>query len=390
VFGLQHLNVTLFALAIGIGVLAIFRRENPIGWKDYWSRLNKELTNPFLLAVNSRLDEAWQVLHHVRNLENPLTPKSGPFRFVFATIGAQLKRSAEIARIQGVSLFRDQSIVSKPLIIVLYLVPIGLIIFNVADYKETFSDIARIRGREALAKEYAEIQKRLDSEPHTPKLIKERRKLQDMMDLTADEEDELVAWAATFLDVLLYVALVIGSVVFISFVTLLLGQWFYSAALAPFRGCARFGRVTIGIVNDVGIYIVRRRAWGLLQELALGLEGYRFSLPQPELMLSIVSADVARQENLPKAVEQRALERRGDWVKKHLGDVSDTFAKLATTSADLARLQHTIETDLSLVHAAYYTDDQCIERIADRIAGVDQETRALRVRDSWETASHRS
>ena len=38
--------------------------------------------------------------------------------------------------------------------------------------------------------------------------------------------------------------------------------------------------------------------------------------------------------------------------------------------ADMSLLLATIEEDLSLIHAAYYTDDDCIARIADWIAGV--------------------
>lgn len=48
------------------------------------------------------------------------------------------------------------------------------------------------------------------------------------------------------------------------------------------------------------------------------------------------------------------------------GDVTETLSKMA--APDSEALLRMIETDLSLVHAAYYTDDECIERIADWIA----------------------
>jgi len=44
---------------------------------------------------------------------------------------------------------------------------------------------------------------------------------------------------------------------------------------------------------------------------------------------------------------------------------------LIVTSADIIMLQHAIEADQTLVHAAYYTDDECIARIADWIAAKD-------------------
>jgi hypothetical protein len=44
-------------------------------------------------------------------------------------------------------------------------------------------------------------------------------------------------------------------------------------------------------------------------------------------------------------------------------------SKLAVTTADLTSLLRTVEEDQTPVHAAYYTDDECIARIADWIAG---------------------
>ena len=83
----------------------------------------------------------------------------------------------------------------------------------------------------------------------------------------------------------------------------------------------------------------------------------------------MADAAICKHQDISKQAEERALEKRGDWVKTHLGDVSQAFSKLAITSADLASLLATIETDMSLVHAAYYMDDECIETVADWIAG---------------------
>jgi hypothetical protein len=69
------------------------------------------------------------------------------------------------------------------------------------------------------------------------------------------------------------------------------------------------------------------------------------------------------------AAEQRASKGRSAWVARHLADVSQTFSKLVVTAADLTSLQRTVEEDQKLVHAAHYTDDECIARIADWIAG---------------------
>ena len=78
---------------------------------------------------------------------------------------------------------------------------------------------------------------------------------------------------------------------------------------------------------------------------------------------------VCQYENMPTGAEQRALERRSVWVAHHLGDVSQTFSKLVVTTADIdSSLLRTVEEDQTLVHASYYTDDECIARISDWIA----------------------
>ena len=63
------------------------------------------------------------------------------------------------------------------------------------------------------------------------------------------------------------------------------------------------------------------------------------------------------------------MAKRNAWVGRHLDGVAQTFARLVVSPVDLSLLLATIEEDLSLIHAAYYTDDDCISRIADWIAG---------------------
>ena len=74
---------------------------------------------------------------------------------------------------------------------------------------------------------------------------------------------------------------------------------------------------------------------------------------------------------MPTGAQQRALAKRREWTNRQLDNVAQTFSKLIVTSADIAMLQPDIEADQTLVHAAYYTDDECITRIADWIAAND-------------------
>jgi hypothetical protein len=112
--------------------------------------------------------------------------------------------------------------------------------------------------------------------------------------------------------------------------------------------------------------MARRRSWSLIQELAFGLEGYSFELPKAEREPTFAHPAYL-YEDLPKQAEQRALAKREKWVERAFGDVTQTLPKMATP--DLKALLKIVETDLSLVHAACYTDDECIERIADWIPG---------------------
>ena len=103
----------------------------------------------------------------------------------------------------------------------------------------------------------------------------------------------------------------------------------------------------------------------------MGLEGYRHQLPLIEQSPSSLPENFVTYENMPTGAQQRALAMRGAWIDRHLNDVAQTFSKLVVTSADIVLLLRAIEADQKLVHAAYYTDPECIARIADWIAAKD-------------------
>jgi len=173
---------------------------------------------------------------------------------------------------------------------------------------------------------------------------------------------------AAFLSGALDLALIF---LFVLFLTKLLGETFYSAFLSPFRWCARQVGSLGSIFSETATYVVRRRGWSVVQAIAMGLEGYRFRPPLIEQQPSYASQNSVKYEDMPKGAEQRALAMRNAWIGRHFGDVSQTLSKMVVTAADIASLLRTVEEDQTLVHAAYYTDDECIARIADWIAGKD-------------------
>jgi hypothetical protein len=125
-----------------------------------------------------------------------------------------------------------------------------------------------------------------------------------------------------------------------------------------------------GIFREIATYIVRSRGWSVILAIAMGLEGYRHELPRIERCPSSVPG--VTYEDMPTGAQQRALAKRGAWIDRHLDNVTQIFSKLVVTSADIHLLIRTIEADQTLVHAAYYTEDECIARIADWIAAKDE------------------
>jgi hypothetical protein len=153
---------------------------------------------------------------------------------------------------------------------------------------------------------------------------------------------------------------------------LFLEEGFLTAFLSPVRWCARLAGSLIRVGPAFGTYMVRRWSWPVLLRAAMGLEGYPFEPPAIRQYPNNVPETLVKYENMPTGAEGRALDKRNAWISCFLGDVSQTFSKIAVTGADITSLLHTVEAELSLVHAAYYTDDECIDQIAEWIAGRDK------------------
>lgn len=174
-------------------------------------------------------------------------------------------------------------------------------------------------------------------------------------------------------DVMMGLAIAFMSIIVLMFMlvmvfTKILGENFFSALLWPFRRSAQVVGSLASIFSAMVTYGVRYSGWSVLLKMVLGLESYRFKVPLIKQHPSNIPKKFIKYEDMPMGAEQRALDKRRDWVARHLGDVSQTFSKLVITTADISSLLHMVEADQTLVHAAYYTDDECIARIADWIA----------------------
>jgi hypothetical protein len=277
-------------------------------------------TQPTLLAIGSPTDEAWQILHHLRTVDNPLAVRSNLLRYLFSSLQSHFSRSAEVARIHGAKSFKDIGIVAKCVgaLIVLFVIDAMIIILAL------------------------------------PLLYLMGLKIEDV---GLPEDAVLGAFVLAF-----------GSLIWALLLMPFLGAAFYSAVWSPFRWCAQRVLSLASVGSAFGTYMVRRWSWPVLLKIAMGLEGYRFRPPPIMKYPSNVPEKFGKYEDMPTGAEQRALERRSIWVARHLADVSQTFSKMAVTAADISSLQQMVEEDQTLVHAAYYTEDECIARIADWIA----------------------
>lgn len=266
------------------------------------------------LAISSPYDEAWQVLYHLRQAANPLAVPTGFIRHLFRQSIDHVARRRQVGRLHGSARWLDLSLTGKAMLLLFYGLAVGMPIMLAQDKEAMGSDTWIIM---------------------------------------------LVMVPMMFLVVALYA--VIAST--------MLGPKFISAFWMPVRGVTHMVSLVWNLPSEIATYIARKRAWKILQSAALGLDGYDLDLPRVEQLPTQTSQDVFRFERLQDAAEKRALARRAKWIEENLGDVTETFSKLAISANDVSALLVSIEKDATLVHAAYYTDPECIERIADWIAG---------------------
>jgi hypothetical protein len=305
---------TLFViLAIIIGLRHVRRHQRRGGWRRYWSDDgDKVFVKAFILSISSPMDEAWQLLRNIRRITNPLAPGSGVFAFLWKSHRANVRRNNDIARLQGVSLFFEQNYFHKLSVYLMWLLIVAASFI-------VFQDIPTNARQTGL-------------------------------------ESQLIKYLPFFM-------FLFGAPAFLIF---LFGESFASTMLSPLSWIGRQGQAAIQVFKDIGTYIARIRSWPLLQQIAFGLEGYAYALPDATREPTFANSSIYVYEDLAPAAERRALLKREDWVKRTFSDVTETLAQMACP--DLKTLLRMVETDLSLVHAAYYTDDECIGRIADWIA----------------------
>jgi hypothetical protein len=229
-----------------------------------------------LLAIGSPMDEAWQVLHHLGSIDNPLAIRSGLLRYLFSPLRSQMSRDAEIAHIRGAKSYGDLGITDKFWLCVLYGLSFMTLAFVVLLVKVHPNVVKDFFG---TAREIAE------SFSQYPDFAKE----------FSDASRQIAQFLFFFL-----VLMRITVVWFFFDRTESIGTDFYSAFLSPFRWCSRLLGALISIPFQFVPYLVRRQGWSLLLKIAMGLEGYRFPIPIIEQFPRNIPETFVKYEDMPR------------------------------------------------------------------------------------------
>ena len=107
IMGFPLIGVPLLIL-LGIGVW--FARALRTGRVDPY-RTAQGL--PPLFAMGSLMDEPWQVLHHMRTIQNPLAVKTNALSYLFFSLRSNILQNKKVARIRGAKSYCDLGIVAK-------------------------------------------------------------------------------------------------------------------------------------------------------------------------------------------------------------------------------------------------------------------------------------
>jgi hypothetical protein len=156
--------------------------------------------------------------------------------------------------------------------------------------------------------------------------------------------------------------------IIVSCVTLVYGWQFYSAIWSPFRWMSRHLRSFFALPNAVATYVVRVKGWSVLQRIALGLEGYQHAVPQLAQQPGYIASNLVQLQDLPSPVKNRVMKKRRVDIGEGADGVADILSAELLTSPEITKALKAVFRKVSLIHAAYYVEDECVDMIAEWIA----------------------
>ena len=182
-------------------------------------------TGPKFLAIGSVMDEPWQLLHHSQMIKNPMAIQANLLTYLIRSVRAHIMRSIQVARIHGAASYRDLRTTARISLLSSY-VALGVASVYTANQTQPFGLSSMITA-------------------------------------------QLFTVGAVFSAVLLLTGM-FGS------------SSFFSAFMYPFRFCGYCVKAAGGLFNETLTYVVRSRGWSVILAIAMGLEAYRYKLPNVE------------------------------------------------------------------------------------------------------------
>jgi hypothetical protein len=162
------------------------------------------------------------------------------------------------------------------------------------------------------------------------------------------------------------------SAIFLSMILVLMmrePQAFVTSLFVPFAIVGRHFGVLLSLPTQIVGYFVRQRAWPLFRRLSLGLDGFPIEVGGICIKPPHFPDAAVQYEELRPEVRDRVLRTRDKQIGSHVGAVSALLSQSGVRTDDLTILLSNVYTNVSLVHAAYYQEEEYIDRIARWIAG---------------------
>ena len=224
-FTSKALGFAVAAAVVAAVILFVF-----FGGKSHTAKAIAQM-QPKFLAIGSRMDEPWQLLHHMRNASNPMAVQTNLIRYLISSLQSRISRSQQVDRIYGAKSYRDLKPAAKVFGALAHLIVVSSIFFVIWDMSKPI-----------------------------------------VWDLSKGTI-ERAPWEA----ILSYGGY--AGLLLVGLCTLIFGAEFFSVLGSPYRWCAhRLGAIK-GIFGEIATYIVRKRGWSVVLAIAMGLEGYRHRLP---------------------------------------------------------------------------------------------------------------
>lgn len=366
---------------------------------DFW-RKAAQSRDKFIRCIHSRYDEAWQLLHHLRSMPDPLKPRSSLAALYADARSAFKNRAKLIDALEGQTSFRAVSGFRKIIVVTISLMAAALFSFGLynafalitlnpqdqlityqgsagsEDYcywkamlhlpeRTKLSKDALDEAALAVAHDSVACLIGLQGAAHRGKISPDFANWSSRSGKASYQKWQKTTSRSLLASSATYVA---AACVLVANLSPFASGTYYSAVLSPLRALIRYFQAFFLFPGVAANFFVRRRAWSLLQRIAFGLEGYPHEIPQPQDIPARVPTSLIYSQSLGASATERALQRREEWLLRNFGNLSTTLSNLVLNASDLTTLQQSIETDPSLVHSAYYLDDETITHIADWIA----------------------